>query len=254
MQNTIILSLLFGLLASLNILFGGYLAMRMKKYFNLLLGVSGGLMLGTAIFAVLPEIIEILHSDESMTIYSMLSIMLGLSLFHTLSKVLPLHEHGHHDGHSHTHIAHSVRLGTYGAMVMIVHSFIDGLGIGIGFSLSLGTGLLIAIAVMSHNISDGVNTASTLIKNGISGIKFKVILGLNIIAPLLGVLTSFMLEIDEKAILLYLSFFFGSILYLAISDILPEAHSISKDRKPIIATILSILFILTITLLFPHSH
>jgi zinc transporter ZupT len=253
------LPIAFGLFASLNILLGAVLVIKYKKYFNIILGFSGGVMIATALFEVLPEIIEILHKEESLTLLSMIFIVLGICLFHFLSKVLPLHEHGHHldhddYSHSHEHFSTNTNLGIYGSIVMIFHSFIDGLGIGIGFAVSVSVGMIVAIAVMSHNISDGINTLSTLMKNKVSNVKLKVLLGLSILSPLLGVFFSFLFSVNEIAILLYLSFFVGSILYLAISDILPHAHSDSSNKKPLIATLLGILFILFLTILLPHSH
>jgi zinc transporter ZupT len=253
------LPLTLGILASANIALGGFLVFKFKKYFNIFLGFSGGVMIATVTFEVLPEIIEILGraSSETLTLISMSFVVLGIILFHFLSKILPLHEHGHHidhddHSHAHEHFGANTRLGIYGALIMIVHSFIDGLGIGVGFALSASVGLTIALAVMSHNISDGVNTVSTLIKNKVSNTKFKIILGLNIAAPLLGVLTSFFLSINEIFVLAYLSFFSGSILYLAISDILPHAHSHVNDKKPLMATLVGILFLFTLTILFHH--
>jgi zinc transporter ZupT len=144
-------------------------------------------------------------------------------------------------------------VGIYGAVIMIIHSFIDGFGIGVAFSISSAVGLSVALAVISHNISDGVNTTSTLLKNKVSDLNTKIILTTNVLAPLLGVISSFFFNLSSKFVLLYLAFFSGSILYLAISDILPHAHSDLKNKTPLLATLFGIVFIFVITLVVPHS-
>jgi zinc transporter ZupT len=255
-MNTYLITLLFGALASLNVFLGSFLTVRLEKHFNTILGLAGGVMIGTVAFEVIPEIVELLHAHETFWTSKASSIffILGIVLFHFLSKILPLHEHGHHDHGHHSHIKTSSKLGLYGAMVMIAHSFIDGLGIGIGFSSSVALGISISLAVLIHNLSDGINTTSTLLSNNMSSKSFKRMVALSISAPFLGVLTSFFIEIPETWLLYYLSFFTGSILYLAISDILPYAHSHSDNKKPILATLMGLIAVFILSLFLTHAH
>jgi ZIP family zinc transporter len=216
-------------------------------------------MLSVVAFEVLPELFELSHEQNSGMAAS-LAILFGFLSFHTISFFFPMHEHGHYEEelHNHTH-AHShksdhVSLGIYGVILMIIHSFIDGFGIGLGFEVSLGLGLAISIAVITHNFSDGINTVSTLILSKASNLKLKLLLGLNIVAPLLGILAGKYVQIPDSYLVLYLGFFSGSILYLAISDILPQAHKDRSQITPIIATLLGVLFVAFITILIPHGH
>lgn len=255
-NSPVFISLALGLAASANVLLGGFLVVGLKRHFNTILGLSGGVMIGVVAFEVLPEVAELLHELEgsisSNVVMSM--FVLGIILFHFLSKILPLHEHGHHDDHEHhSHSKQISSVGIYGAIIMTIHSFIDGFGIGVAFSVSSAVGLAVALAVISHNISDGVNTTSTLLKNKVSSLNTKIILTANVLAPLLGVISSFFFNLSSKFVLMYLAFFAGSILYLAISDILPHAHSDLKNKTPLLATLLGIIFIFVISLVVPHS-
>lgn len=252
-NSPMLASFFLGILASINILLGGLLVIRLKKHFNTILGISGGVMIATVAFEVLPEIFKKVYSLGvfTSTLPISISFITGILLFHFLSKVLPLHEHGHHEdshGHNHTHTASSV--GSLGTIVMVLHSFVDGFGIGTGFSVSMTTGIVIALAVMSHNISDGINTASNLIRNKIVSFKFKILFSLSIFAPLLGVFASFLFSLNESFLLIFLSFFSGSILYLAVSDILPYAHSNTNSKVPIVGTLAGVLFVFVIIQLF----
>lgn len=258
MENAL-LTLVFGAVASLNVFLGSFITIKLQKYFTIILGLAGGVMIGTVAFEVLPEVVHFLHEFNSEPILrlSMIILVIGVLLFHFLSKILPLHEHGHHDhdGHNHhTHLHTNKKLGLYGAVVMIAHSFIDGFGIGIGFSTSITLGLVIALAVLLHNVSDGINTATTLLINKVSEKSFKKVVATAIAAPFLGATTSQFIHIPEHWVLYYLSFFTGSILYLAISDILPHAHSHSQDKKPLIATLFGIALIFVLSMLLPHAH
>ncbi len=253
----IYLPVLLGLVASVNVLIGGSLVIYLKKYFNTILGFAGGVMLAVVTLNILPEIIE-LHEEMGFSLeIALYSVLFGLLGFHFISYFFPLHEHGHHEEHhTHNHTNHLKKSsGVYGAVFMIIHSFIDGFGIGAGFLLSPELGLVIALAVIMHNFSDGINTTATLIHSQTSSRIFKTLFGLNILAPISGVLASMFFQINEFFIFIYLGIFSGSILYLAISDILPHAHSEKHKISPIIATLLGILFVITISQFFgAHAH
>jgi ZIP family zinc transporter len=237
------------------------LVLKFKKYFNNILGFAGGVMLAVVIFEVIPEIIH-LHEELNLPIIlGLASILFGILLFHILAFLLPLHEHGHHEHVTHTHEDHkhenhlNLKLGVYGVTVMIIHSFIDGIGIGLAFQVSSAVGIAIAIGVMTHNFSDGINTVSTLLHSAVHNTKMKILFALNILAPFFGVLISKIISVNEFIIFIYLGIFSGSILYLAISDILPQAHSERNNFTPILFTLLGVVSILILTQILPsHSH
>jgi ZIP family zinc transporter len=233
---------------------GGILVLKLKKHYNSILGFAGGVMLSVVLFEVFPEIVD-LHQEFGLPLELGLgSILFGLLFFHTLAFLFPLHEHGHHEHetHSHTNSLHhhnhlKISLGIYGAVIMIVHAFIDGFGIGLGFGVSQAVGISVAIAVIMHNFSDGINTVSTLLHSNTENLKLKIIFFLNILAPLAGVLASKIISLNPFFIYIYLGIFSGSILYLAISDILPQAHADRKKILPIFGTFLGVIFVILLT-------
>lgn len=250
-------SLFFGILASANVLLGGYLVLRFKKYFNNILGFAGGVMLAVICFEVLPELFHLHEEFEFSLAIGLGAVLFGILFFHTISYFFPLHEHGHHKeevGHSHhNHLKHS--LGVYGAAVMIIHSFIDGFGIGLAFQVSTGVGIAVAIAVIMHNFSDGINTVSTLLHSAVHNTKLRILFALNILAPISGVVLSKIFTLNEYYLFIYLGIFSGSILYLAISDILPQAHADRSKYSPIIFTLLGVFFVVILTqVLGGHTH
>jgi ZIP family zinc transporter len=105
------------------------------------------------------------------------------------------------------------------------HSFLDGVGIGFGFQISENVGILIAVAVIAHDFSDGLNTVSLVLTHkGIEKTTLSMLV-LDALAPLLGALSTLFFSLPESSLLLYLGFFAGFLLNIGASDILPEAHS-----------------------------
>ncbi len=204
-------------------LLGGYLALRFRDKLHLVLAFASGAVVATALFEILPEIIQ----QSQMTNLPITNLLVfsafGFLLFHTLEKVLAfqkIKDQGH-----------------FAASGFSIHSFFDGLGIGLGFLTSFQLGLVMALAVLAHDFSDGLNTATVILKN--RGTQKQAIfwLLLDAIAPILGVLTVFFLEPRTYNLIPYvLSFYFGFFLYLGASDLLPEAHHRHSSYFTLLAT------------------
>ncbi|MEP6505085.1 MAG: permease, partial [Betaproteobacteria bacterium] len=65
----------------------------------------------------------------------------------------------HYSHHHHPHV------GIASASVLAAHSFMDGVAIGIGFQVSALAGVTVAIAVIAHDFSDGLNTVSLMLRH-----------------------------------------------------------------------------------------
>jgi ZIP family zinc transporter len=105
-----------------------------------------------------------------------------------------------------------------------VHSFLDGVAIGIGFQTSLGVGLLIALGVISHDLSDGLNTVTVVLAHGNPLKRAALWLMVDMVAPVLGAASTLAIAINHAVLPWVLAFFAGSFLYIGASDLLPEAR------------------------------
>ncbi len=230
-------------LASIAALAGGYAALRSKKWLNLALALTGGLVLGLVTFDLLPEIFEIAETENLDPVWPMIAMTTGFLLFHIFERFIPLHQSGEEKYSPHRH----PRLGTARALALTGHSFLDGLSIGVGFQVSVEVGTTVAIAVIGHRFADGFDTTTFMIfhKNKLSHIKGW--LGLVVIMPVIGGLASLAFTLSEKALAIYLGFFAGFILYIAASNLIPQAHSEESSRVSLAMTILGVLFIFIVT-------
>lgn len=218
-------------LTFLSTLFGGFLALRFRDKLHFVLAFAAGAVVATAMFEVLPEIVQLAAENH----YDLRNLLVlsagGFLMFHVFEKVLILREGKYHeDGHQH--------VGLLSASGFSIHSFFDGLGIGLGFLASFQLGLVIALAVLAHDFSDGLNTATVILRN--KGNRYQAIwwLLVDATAPLLGVLASQFIPKSSNLIPFVLSFYFGFFLYLGASDLLPEAHHRHSSYLTIVATLL----------------
>jgi len=222
---------------------GGLFAAKNSKRLHFIMSFTAGVLLGVCFFDILPEAFNIIK--EQKLDFTPLSIMifLGFLVFHILEKSVAMH-HGHENEYAeHNHPT----VGLVGASGLSVHSFLDGVGIGLGFQVNPHVGLLIAIAVIAHDFSDGLNTVTIMLTHKNKTKKAYLLLFVDAITPILGVLSTFLFHIPESWLVMYLGFFVGFLLYIGASDLLPEAHSKHSSWSMIGLTILGVLFIFIVT-------
>jgi ZIP family zinc transporter len=224
-------------------LVGGLLAFKFRNKMNLILGLTAGIILGVVAFDVFPEIIEMTNKLGVNPINPMIALVVGFILFHIAEKFLLVH-HSHEDSYvPHTHPT----VGKFQALALAGHLFIDGVGIGLGFQISPATGIFMAIAVLAHSFSDGLNVVSLMLHHENTDKSARRFLFIDALAPVLGCISTLFFTLSEKTLLIYLGFFAGFLLYIGVSDILPEAHSKNSSMKTVLMTVIGVLFIFVIT-------
>jgi zinc transporter ZupT len=229
--------------ASAAALVGGYTALRSRRWLNYALAVTSGLVLGLVAFDLLPEIFTIAQNHNLDPVWPMVAMTAGFLLFHLFEKFLPLHEASEEQYGPHRH----PRLGTARALALTGHSFLDGLSIGVSFQVSASVGTAVAIAVIGHRFADGFDTTTFMLFNQNKLSHIRRWLAVVIVMPVIGGLTSLALTLSEQTLSVYLGFFAGLMLYIAASNLLPQAHSQGRGRKSFLLTLVGVAFIFLIT-------
>ncbi|MBI4088559.1 ZIP family metal transporter [Candidatus Kaiserbacteria bacterium] len=221
------------LAASLATFIGGWFALRFRDKLHLILGFSAGAVAGVALFDLLPEAIELgtkYHEPTTIALF----VALGLFGYLILDRLIFLHTHEEDD-------ETNASRGSFGAFTLSAHSFFDGVAIGVGFQVSAVVGIVVAVAVLTHDFSDGINTVNLVLKNGGSWRQAFRWLLVDAAAPLLGVVSTLFFQIPESALGLVLAVFVGSFLYLSASDLIPESHHRHPRALTTIMTLLGAL-------------
>lgn len=232
---------ILGLAAVLATFLGGLVAIKYTDKLHITLGFSAGAIIGVAFFDLIPEALELAGADfETSTVTSI--IALGFVIFMILDRFIFLHSH-HTDheieiGHDHIPKTNTQRRGLLGAGSLSIHSFLDGVAIGLAFQVSLTVGIVVAIAVLMHDFSDGMNTANMILKNGGSKKTALKWLAVDSVAPLLGVISTLFFTVPASILGLILAVFAGFFIYIGASDLLPESHHTHPTVWTTVSTIL----------------
>jgi ZIP family zinc transporter/zinc and cadmium transporter len=191
-----------------------------------LVSYSAGVLLGVGILHVFPE-------SQTLTTHAPAFLLLSFLLFYFLEHHMFFHA-GHealhhpdlepdcHDGHCHT--PHP--LGMIAFVGMTLHSLIDGVIIGTGFEAGEDIGILSAIAVVAHEVPEGIAMLSILLHYGY--LRKRAILFTAMVAvatPAAAVLTYALVRAVHPELLgALMAMAAGSFIYIAASDLIPESH------------------------------
>lgn len=235
--------LFLSILTFISTLSGGLFSLHHRKRLHYIMSFTAGVLMGVAFFDILPEAFRIVTEIKLDISYLMIMVIVGFLFFHILEKTVVIHHIHEREYADHKHPT----VGLIGAFGLSFHSFLDGVGIGLGFQVSPHVGLLIAIAVLAHDFSDGLNTVTIMLSNRNTNTRAKLLLGVDAVAPIFGVLSTYLFKIPSHMLVLYLGFFAGFLLYIGASDLLPEAHSKHSSYRMLLLTIIGVVFIFIVT-------
>ncbi|HEX7724387.1 MAG TPA: ZIP family metal transporter [Candidatus Paceibacterota bacterium] len=219
---------------------GGLLALKFRDKMHAILGFSAGAVMAVAFFDLLPESLELGHSAYSVGDITGF-VALGFLIYLILDRTIFLHAHAHDEAHEHDlseQESHHVNRGSLGASTLSVHSFLDGVAIGLAFQVSSAVGAIVAIAVLVHDFSDGINTVSLVLKNKGERVRAIRWLAIDALAPVAGIIVTMFVSLPERALSIILAVFCGFFIYIGATDLIPESH---HAHPKMITTIMTVL-------------
>jgi zinc and cadmium transporter len=228
-------------------LIGLALTLRMRKFVSrysfAIVSLAAGIMLGTAFLHVLPEAEDLIGHDSG------LWLLIGFGAFYIIESLLGSHccdESSHNHNHA---------LGKIAGVGIFFHSLLDGMAIAVGYEVSPALGLITAIAVIAHELPEGIFTLTILLHSGMT--KKKAIWWTVLVAiatPIGAILTLLLLpNLNEYALGLLLAVTAGSFIYIAAADLVPESHR-SRSLTTAAFVILGLLMMFAINSVTGHEH
>jgi ZIP family zinc transporter len=231
----VILLIAFATFAST--LVGGLVALKLKDQLHLILGFSAGAVLGVAFFDLLPEALELgerYFDHATMTAY----VGLGFLAYLLLDRLVFLHAQHAHGGSATEPEQLQLRRGILGAGSLSLHSFLDGVAIGLAFQVSTAIGVVVAVAVLVHDFSDGINTVGFILKHhGKEKDAFRWLI-VDAVAPVVGAGSTLLFHLPEASLSVVLAIFCGFFLYIGASDLIPESQHAHPKSLTTLMTLL----------------
>lgn len=215
---------------------GGWFALSLKRKLHLILGFSAGALIGVAFFDLLPTAIEVsakFYTPREIVLITGLGFITYLILDSVVIFLNTLARRKNYTG----------LRGSVAAFCLTLHSFLDGVTIGLAFKVSTKIGLLIALSVIVHDVADGINTTSLIMKEKGSSRTAFTWLTMNSVAPILGAVSTIFLSLTAEALGILLALVSGFFLFLGASDIFPESRLREPGLQTLLMTLLGIFVI-----------
>ncbi len=238
-------------IVSLISIVGVFLAPSNKKddlWLVLIISFAAGAMLAGAFFDVLPEALEILPSEQVLTV-----TLLSILLFFLLEKFVYWHHH-HHHGHT-DHKKNETKIKPVGYLNILgdgLHNFFDGVAIAASFMTDAHLGAITTIAIIAHEIPQEIGDFGLLIYSGFSRRKALFFNLLSALCSVIGALVFFYFAQTIKNLQgLGLAFTAGTFIYMSCTDLIPELfHNHEKEgttlKRDLLQTIALLLGIVVI--------
>jgi ZIP family zinc transporter len=241
-------SIIFSAVAFVSTLAGGFAAVRLKDRIGVVMAFASGVLIAVPLFDLLPESLALAPAAGVPIRQVMYATALGFLSLYTLERYFSVHRVC--EGEICRNVRHP-KGGTWGAIELSVHSFVDGFAIGTGFHVSFEVGLVVAVAVIAHDFSDGINTVTVMLKAGNPLRSALGMLVLDAVTPVLGAASTLFLVLPERYLVLLLPFFAGGFLYLGAGDLLPEAHETNPPLVALLSSFAGFAVVFMVTAL-PH--
>jgi zinc transporter ZupT len=227
----------------LSTLIGGTLAIKFKKALPYFFAFASGTLIAVTFFDILPESISISESVDlpfnEMLRYIMITVVGAFLFYSLLEKFFLIHHHEGDEGHGHI-------MGPIGAGSLVVHSFLDGVAIGAAYRVDAAIGLVVALAVIFHDFTDGINTVTLMLKNKQHVKKAQMFLFMDALAPILGIGLASLVHISPLILSLILAAFAGEFIYIGAVNLLPETYK-HPNWKTVCVTFAGVILIFLLT-------
>lgn len=225
------LYLLYAALAALADFLPGYLYLRRNPApppggtpltrIRYLVAAASGIVVAAALFELLPKA----GLDRNAPF-----VALGFFAFYLVEKGVMLHACGEAECDEQVH-----RLSWLAAVGMASDNVVDGVGITVGFLLDPTLGLFIALAVVAHEVPQGITTAVLAQASGFSRRKSLCLVAFAGLLYPVGALLG--LALPAGVFPPVLALVAGVFLYVGTEDLMGEAHR--KFNIRIIASVLA---------------
>lgn len=251
-MNPLLLTLIVGLFILGGTLLGFY-SKDNKKIINLSIGVAFGVIGALLCMELIPEAYEHLHVSESWRaiVIMITTALIGILIMNILDNFVPHHEHESHHEHKHKddtcHQEHLIHIGILATIALVIHNIIEGMTLYATAMETMSAGYLLCVGIGLHNIPLGILIAGTLRTK-----KQTIITSLFLsLSTFVGGLILYFISsmITDFIVGLFIALTIGMLIYIALIELLGQMIHAENKKVTILGVIIGIgLFIISFLL------
>lgn len=270
----IILSLIAGVVGTgLGGVFGVLLKSKGNRVMSRILSFAGGVMVGIVVFEMIPEAIEKtkMVREPYGVFITLTSVAFGIVVIYGLNKLLDKLEDVRETHRSLEELHHEIQViqltqdatrgytdkrslvkaGLIMLLAIMFHNIPEGMAIGATGTAEVKMGILIAILIAVHNIPEGMAISAPLASGGMKAWKTIFLTTLAGAATTLGAILGLAIGgIGDLAIGICMGVAGGAMLYVTFCEIVPQAILMDGGRIPAASMLIGILSAMIFVYLF----
>lgn len=136
-------------------------------------------------------------------------------------------------------------------IAIMLHNLPEGIIMGCGFSSSQNIGIEMAIAIAIHDIPEGIAVAASMVAANVNKIKIMMYTIITALPTVIGAIIGVYIGSISKNILgISIAIASGVMLYVICGEMIPESNKLWKGKSSNLATILGIILGIIITEIF----
>lgn len=242
-MNPLLLTLLVGFFILGGTLLG-FCTKNNKKIINLSIGIAFGVMIALMILELIPEAYENLKVNASWRAIVILitTALIGVLIMNILDNFVPHHEHESHHKHTHKddtcHNEHLSHIGILATIALVIHNIIEGMTLFVTATSSMSAGYLLCVGIGLHNIPLGLLIAGTL-RTKKQTVITSLLLTLSTFVG--GIIMHFIAPmISEFVVGLFIALTLGMLIYIVFIELLGQMIHSENKKITIIGALLGI--------------
>lgn len=234
--------LLITLLAGFFILLGAGLT-KLYRDSHKIEAISFALALGALVSLMIFDLVPDIFESGTKWYLVIVFVALGFGILFLLDFLAPDHD-DHHDTEENHDSENSAHIGIMSALAVILHNLIEGMTVYTMSMASTSQGIILAVSIGLHNIPMGMLIYSTLShKSRIS--KYSLLAAVIISTPVGGLLMMLMSGLISETLLSSLvSIAAGMIVYLIFMELLPHVLKTKPRKLSVIGSLVGFVVVL----------
>lgn len=216
-----------------------FLKIKNKNHIiNASLSFASGVMLSVSIFSLLPESITLLSKKYNILGVTLLTIIFALVGIFLASFIDKVFRRIDNKLY---------KLGIINCIALMIHNIPEGILTFSTTTTNISLGLALALSIMCHNIPEGISISIPIYYSTKSKLKAFLYTFISGISEFLGAVITYVFlyqYIDFTFISVTLSLTFGIMSYISLFELLPNAFTYQNKKLSIIAFILGFIFMI----------
>lgn len=191
------------------------------------LSFAAGVMICVSIIDLIPESIELLFrgNKNSTFLLSLICIIIGMILSFTIDKIIPENQE--------TNNGSLFKVGIFSMIAIILHNIPEGIATFLSSATNLKLGITLTIAIALHNIPEGISISVPIFKASKSRKKALLYTFISGISEPIGAILAFLFLapiINDTIMGVLLSLIAGIMIHIGSIKLLPTAFKFNNKK------------------------